>query len=942
MNKFHITASVILLLFTLACGNKKRNIPFPAQGSEYLPPTIEKLTYSESQKLNWVYVNPDSVKPQEKKLDFSKIPSRPIDLGNPKPIKSRVTDTIFNLNNIAADSTFNMAKMPVKPLKFKTNILGKPKRVKSGTPRLKDGASESLLLFGQDQGLPGTIGSCFMQDKNGILWMGTDNGICRFDGEYCEIYSIDQGLTYNWVTSLMEDDRGQIWLSYFGGNGLSVLDTKNGTIKHLTTTEGLISNNVQKIVQDRGGCIWLATGRGINIIDEKAGTIKNIVNKNGDNNYFVSDVLLDSNDKMWFGVPGWGLGVLDTRKETLQRIGTAQGLGTPDISRLTEDGIGQIWIGTFSGDIKIINEKLHTIKRISSSTEFGNSSIRGLAFDKNGRAWIGTYGNGVKVYDPKSETIKNLSTREGLSNDNVFPLFTDQQGQIWIGTNGGEVNIYDTNGGNLHHLNGARGLSNNTSFFYGFTEDSLSGYWVDAGGIIDIIDEKNQTVKSISPDMSFNVDPNNLFTDSRGRVWAGGNNGVNMIDKKAGTIKNYSSANGLTFNGQGNFEEDSKGQVWIGRGGVYVINENAGTIKYIRKANGLSNNGVECIMKNSHGQIWIGTLSGVDIIDEKAGTIQHISNKGLNNINMYNIIEDKTGRLWITTYGNGLFMIDLKDGTITNFSVKNGLEDMSVYTVNERNGAIYVGTGRGINVIKPVYPDQNKSNEIVSWDIKSYGKPQGLLRVDHNPRSMLTKDGRLWWGIADVLTIMDEPTIPTMVPTPYVTALQIMEQPLDFISNTWIKSKMSNTDTIWNTIADTFYTKNNFPSDSGYLQQNKISWDSVAGPYNMPVNLTLPFDQNHLAFYFTGTHLDNLNKSRYRYILEGNDEKWSDITDQAFADYRNLSSGKYTFKVCSRGFNGKWSAPVELSFMIRPPWWLSSWAYFFLQFMFIGFHIFSG
>ena len=116
----------------------------------------------------------------------------------------------------------------------------------------------------------------------------------------------------------------------------------------------------------------------------------------------------------------------------------------------------------------------------------------------------------------------------------------------------------------------------------------------------------------------------------------------------------------------------------------------------------------------------------------------------------------------------------------------------------------------------------------------------------------------------------------------------------------------------------------------------------MAGPYNMPVNLTLPFDQNHLAFYFTGTHLDNLNKSRYRYILEGNDEKWSDITDQAFADYRNLSSGKYTFKVCSRGFNGKWSAPVELSFMIRPPWWLSSWAYFFLQFMFIGFHIFSG
>jgi signal transduction histidine kinase/streptogramin lyase len=910
-----------------ACNNAPHNVPFPQQGSEFIKPVTEKLVFSEPKKLNWVHVSPDSVKPIERKIDFNKIPSRPIDMGIPKPLTSLVKDTIFNLDNIASDTAFNFAKMPVKQLTFKTAILGKPKRVKSGSPRLKDGASDAILLFGQDQGLPGTIGQSFMQDKNGIMWIATDNGICRFDGEYCEIYSIAQGLNYSWITSLMEDSKGQIWLSYNGGFGLSVLDTKKGIIKHLTVAGGLSNKNVQKTMEDNQGRIWVATNRGINIIDEKAGTIKNIVTTSGSNNYFVSDLLLDNSDRIWFGAPGWGVGIIDTKKETLKRFGTSQGLGTPGVSRLMQDMSGQIWIGTFGGDLKIINEKQNTIKRISGSIEFGNVNIRGIAYDKNGKAWIGTYGSGVKLYDPESETIKSLSTGEGLSNDNVFSVFADKQGQIWIGTNGGEVNIYNTNGGSLHHLNGTRGLSNNTSFIYGFTEDSLSRYWLASGGVIDIIDEKKGTLKSLGQQQGFANGVNNLFTDSRGRVWTGTNDEVNIIDEKTGTIKQFSTANGLTFFGQGSFVEDSKGQVWIGRGGVYVINENAGTIKYIRSAQGLTSNVIECIIKDRKGQTWIGTASGVEIIDENDGTVKHITAKGLNNITVFNIIEDKTGKIWMATFGNGLFMIDQDAGTITNFSVNNGLEDMAVYTVNERNGSVYAGTGRGVNIVRPANSNDNKTNEPSSWEIKSYGKPQGFLRVDHNPRSMLSKDGRLWWGIADVLTIMDEPVNDSLVPTSYVTALNIMEQSYDFTSSESIKTKMLDTDTIWNTARDTFYTKNNFPADSDYLKKNKIHRDSVAGPYNMPANLSLPHKQNHLTFFFTGSHLDNLNKTRYRYMLEGNDETWSDITDKAFADYRNLSIGRYTFKVSSRGFNGKWSKPAEFSFKITPPWWQTSLAY---------------
>jgi len=154
-----------------------------------------------------------------------------------------------------------------------------------------------------------------------------------------------------------------------------------------------------------------------------------------------------------------------------------------------------------------------------------------------------------------------------------------------------------------------------------------------------------------------------------------------------------------------------------------------------------------------------------------------------------------------------------------------------------------------------------------------------------------------------------------------------MEKSYDFTPSESIKTKMHDTDTIWNTARDTFYTKNNFPADSGYLKKNEIHWDSIAGPYNMPANLSMPYKQNHLTFFFSGSHLDNLNKTRYRYILEGNDQTWSDITEKAFADYRNLSIGRYTFKVSSRGFNGRWSKPAEFNFTITPPWWQSGLAY---------------
>ncbi|MBL0132148.1 MAG: hypothetical protein IPP43_14485 [Chitinophagaceae bacterium] len=915
----------ILFLFALgACNTSPRNIPFPQQESEFAKPAIEKLTFGEQQKLDWITVSPESLKFVETKFDLKAIPSKPFDIGNPRPLTSPMKDTIFDWKNIP-DTVFNFDKLPSVKLRYKTTILGQPKRVKSGMPRLKDGASESLLLFGLDQGLSGTIGSCIIQDKNGIMWIGTDNGICRFDGEYCEIYSLEQGLGFSWVTKLFEDSKGQIWISYQKDNGLSVLNKKTSLIKHITTAEGLAGNRVNSFMEDSKGQIWVGTNRGINVIDEKAGTIKLINRSVGLSQNFISNIFKDSRERFWIAVPGRGIDMINFKDGRIKRFGTSQGLGNNSVICFSEDNEGQIWVATFTGGLKVINENKGSIKQLTSSNGLANDRIRDMTVDRDGKIWIGTNNGGVDVYSPKNETIKNLSIKEGLSNNNVMAVYADKQGQVWIGTNGGEVDIYNTNGGNLQHLTSARGLSNKTGFYYAFTEDSHSRIWVGSSGILDVIDEKAGTLKSISTKEGLtNPVVQNLFTDSRGRVWISNGNAVIVIDEKAGTLKKYN-----TPDGAGKITEDKAGQIWVGSfNTVYVFNEKAGNIRYAKMPPGYTNNYFECILMDRKGKTWLGSAKGVDIIDKKAGTISHISVKNLADIEAQSLLEDSRGNIWIGTTGNGLFMIDQQAGTVTNFTVGDGLEDMIVYSVNERKGSIYAGTGRGPAVLTPVY-NADTSKVATSWQIKSYGKPQGFLRVDHNPRSLLSNDGRLWFAIADVLTIMDEPRNDTLVSATFLTAVDIMERSPNFLTNKWVNKQIQVTDTIWNMEKDTFYTKNNFPPDTSYLQKHNIRWDSAAGPYNMPVRLSLPYNQNHLTFHFTGTHLDNLNKTRYRYVLEGNDKTWSNSTDKAFADYRNLSHGKYTFKVSNQGFNGKWSTPVEFRFTIRPPWWLSIWAYAF-------------
>ena len=954
MRKLRVKHSPLVLivsinLILLSCNKSPNTIPFPQHESEFSAPVTKPLTFGKPRKIEWTFLSNDSIKPpDEKPFSLATLPSKPFPGLLPSPLLRPMQVHHLHWEKLPR-SALAVNDIVARPLKFKTSILGEPQKTKAGLPRLKDGARESIFLLGQDQGLSGTVISSFTQDKNGTLWIATDNGVDRFDGEFFEIYTREQGLTSNYRTGVFADSKERVWTFYIQPYGLELIDKKTRTLKRPELIEGSIGKFVTGVIEDKKGRIWVSTWNGgLSIIDDTAGTIRHIDKKDGLSSNKINCIMEDSKGRIWIGLYESGIDVLDVEQLSLFHLDKRSGLFDDKVQTINESPSGAIFVGT-NEDVQIIDQGTGIISQLDAQNGLNvGRHVSSITFQDD-VAWIGTAGEGVQLFDLASQTISHLNTKKGLSNDDISNVFTDIHGQIWIGTFAGEINIYDTRGGSFQHLTSADGLNNKSTWYYALVEDNKNRKWIGTHGEgIDVLDEQKQTIQHLGQAEGLGSnDVLDLMIDSKERIWIGcsGMNPsdvkVNQVDLHAGTIKSFGIAQGFRYNdSEVNFLEDRKGAIWISKGGLHVFDEKNHSVKLIKKDQSLISNTIWDLTEDMDGEIWIGAEDGVYVIDSAANELRLITNKEIHGMNILSCKIDSRGLIWISTYGNGVIMVNKKEGTITNFSVNEGLTDRLALSVIERNGSIYIGTGKGLSVLTPfTETDPTDSSSGMKWRVGSFAKSQGLLRVDHNPASMLSSDGRLWFGIADVLTTMKEVVDDTNVPTPLIIGIDILEKHQPFTSQKWRKEKLKETDTIWNTTLDTFYLASSIPPDTSL--RSGIRWDDVNAD-GVPEGLELPYNKNHLTFRFSGVHLDNLDKTRYRFVLEGNDETWSKVTDRYFADYRNLAPGRYVFKVSAKGANEHWSKPATMSFTVLPPWWKSNWAYGFYSLCLGGLLFFVG
>jgi serine phosphatase RsbU (regulator of sigma subunit) len=302
------------------------------------------------------------------------------------------------------------------------------------------------------------------------------------------------------------------------------------------------------------------------------------------------------------------------------------------------------------------------------------------------------------------------------------------------------------------------------------------------------------------------------------------------------------------------------------------------------------NNYVESLLEDSQGNLWIGYLGG-GVSRYNGETLTHFTeSEGLSSNHVGSIFEDSRGNLWFGTMTAGVNLYDGKN--ITYFTEKEGLSDNYVQSITEDNlGNIWLSTDQGLNVI-------THDREGDSVQILSFGLQEGLKGINFFQNSVLLDSrNRIWWGNTKSLTMLDLNNfkLETDAPVPLLNRVEVNGRMTDY-------------------------------QRKEEVERLGLVFDSLTPFFNVPVNLELPYRNNHLTFFFSGIDWSAPQNIRFSYMVDGVDETWGPTRREPFADYRNLPYGTHTFMFRAMSKSQRWSEPYEFTFTVHRPWWQRWWA----------------
>jgi len=747
-----------------------------------------------------------------------------------------------------------------------------PQPVKASRPHMKDNASINMKYLDVDQGMNSSYVISSLEDSHGNLWFGTwGGGVSMYNGETFTHFTNQEGLSNNRVYSLLEDSHGNLWFGTYLG-GVSMYDGESFT--HFTEKEGLSSNTVRSILEDSHGNLWFGTGGG-GVSRYNGETITHFTQKEGLSNNYVCSILEDSHGHFWFCTEGGGVSRYDG--ETFTHFTVKEGLSSNNVRSVLEDRQGNLWFGSGDRGISMYNGESFT--HFTEKEGLSSNRVRSILEDSHGYLWFTTDGGGVSRYDGK--TFTHLTEEEGLSNNYTWPILEDSRGNLWIGTWAGGVSVY--NGDTFINFTEKEGLSNN--IVWSILEDSQGNHWfsTEGGGVVMYNGESYRHFTEKEGLSSRNV--RSIVEDSHGNLWFGtGGSGASMYNGKSFT--HFTEKEGLSSNNVRTIMEDSHGNLWFGTGGGGVSMYNGETFTHFTEKEGISNNIVRTILEDSHGNLWFGTRGG-GVSKYNGEIFTHFTTReGLSSNTILSIFEDRHGNLWFGTGGGGVSKYNGQ--SFTYYTENEGLSNNIVYSILEdSNGNIWLSTENGINCLVPG-PDV----------IYTYSQQDGLKGIDFYINSvLLDSKNHVWWGSSKSLTMLDLNNfrIPVEPPSLQLNSIEINE----------------------------LFTDYHHLTNEG---RKEIDFNGVSKFYNYPLNLELPYNNNHLTFHFSAIDWTAPHKIKYSYKMEGLNDPWSIPTSEAKADYRSMPYGTYTFKVHAIGGAQIWSKPFEYTFTINPPWWHTWWA----------------
>ena len=848
-------------------------------------------------------VPPDSLQPPDTSLlkvsnvMISRI-SEPVALkANQKniPVSLKISRMVTSTRRIGTGEFTNPRVINFK----ETSVsVGLPAQVLVKEPIYKEINPGSFFYYSKMQGLLHDQIRALAQDSIGNIWVGTDNGLTRYDGKYFYHFTQNQGLANNLINALFIDSKNNIWISTYEG-GVTRYDGKSFT--QISTKSGLPHDLVNCIFEDKYNRIWFGTRKGLVLYQE--GKLTVYTKETGLSANDVRSIIEDGSGRMWIATYGGGISIFDG--DTFSVFTTKEGLIQDHISLLFRDSKNNIWISTaFMGIIKYDGRALTSY---TTHEGLGNNSIRSILEDRDGNMWFGNSNGNLTKFDGSSMRV--YGPNDGLVAEAMRSSLQDRNGNIWFGTRGAGLVKFE--GRLFSHYTQQEGIAN--SRISHISEDSHGNLWISTfGGALNILSEgvtngiQRQYIRSFGPEAG--LKGRFIFktvNDSEGRIWiATDNNGLLMYD---GTrTYTYDKSTGFPNNTVLMVDTDNHGNVWFSttKSGVSII-KGEKIISYNVK-NGLSSNHVRSFYQDSKDNLWIGTAGGGVTKYDGENFFHYNKKHGFFSDTINDIIEDNRGVIWLASGGNGLIRYDGKN--FIKYSEESGLKnDMVVSLLQDRKGNIWAGTRFGLHEIKKrIHESIDTLN--VSVKINSYGIEQGFVGMECRKEAMLeASDGTIWIGTEDRLTAYHGGTSLDKTITPELKISKV---------------QLFNEDVNWSKVKER--------EDSVIVLQNgiklrNISLSGVTAWYSLPENLKLTRKSNFITLHFIATTHSQIKNIRYQYMLEGVDKKWSSPTEKTDVSYAHLKHGKYNFRVKSISGEGVESNESNFSFSVKAAWWETIW-----------------
>ncbi|MEO6520579.1 MAG: two-component regulator propeller domain-containing protein [Mucilaginibacter sp.] len=755
-------------------------------------------------------------------------------------------------------------------------------------------AQMPLKYFGIDEGLSNNSVTTIFKDKYGFVWVGTYDGLNRYDGStvgiFRNVWGDHSSLNDNHINKLSGWDNkifigaqtGLTYYNYKDSKFYPVTYLKSGS-SHPTK----ISNNVTALATDHSGTVFIGTDyAGLYVYNQAAKNASLIPFRNSHNSYSVQAIFIDRDDQVWLFIRDVGLCIYTKNDHKIQVVNNK----LKSASCITTDKYNRIWIGT-DGGLYSLDLKTGSLNRYyNNGVLLTNENITDIKFSASGEMWIATDGGGVNIIDTTHRKttylISGHKRGSGLLSDAISMIFQDNEARTWIATLRGGVNIIDKQRDQFKTISNdpfnPNSLINN--FIISFCEDENHNLWIgtDGGGLSYWDRQHNRFTNYLhNPKNEESLGSNfvvSIIKDQENQIWLGlFNGGINRFDKRTQKFIHYSCFNPFTNTEDKNLWKlyiDSRHQIWAGttRGGaLYWYNRPKDKFEVFDER--LTN--IHALYEDQKGNIWAGDYSRLIKIDAVHRHHQYIVvNNPVRSIN-------GTGNLiWIGTEGGGLLKYNTDNGAIVRYTQKDALPSNSLLNILiDAKGNLWGSTYNGLT--EYLAGTGNFRNFYVFDGLQSN-------QFNFNAAARL-QSGELAFGGINGFNVFHPDSIsqPVDLPQLKVTGLQI----------------------------------------NNHIVEGNSKYSPQQGIVDLK-EITVPYNDATIALNYTALEYSFPDKINYAYFLEGWDHGWNDVGKLKTAYYTRLNEGTYLLKIKATNTAGTWdSHELHIRIIVLPPWYRTWWAY---------------